>query len=80
MLWRSADLVWTDVSGNVGHIPEDSILHSHRCENLKSYMLIHVMAILYLTLNRITILSAYLSSEYWGGRLQIWRVITNIRK
>jgi hypothetical protein len=28
------------------HIPEDGILHSHRCENLKSYKLIHVSALL----------------------------------
>jgi hypothetical protein len=29
-MWRRVDLVRT-------HIPEDSVLHSHRCENLKFY-------------------------------------------
>jgi hypothetical protein len=24
------------------HIPEDGILHSHRCENLKSYIVMHI--------------------------------------
>jgi hypothetical protein len=32
-MWNCVDIVWTQ-----RHIPEDGILHSHRCENLKSYI------------------------------------------
>jgi hypothetical protein len=28
------------ISSTRHHIPEDGILHSHRCENLKSYMVV----------------------------------------
>jgi hypothetical protein len=49
-MWRSVDLVLADVSeerssetagdtiATRGHVPEDGILHSHRRENLKSYI------------------------------------------
>jgi hypothetical protein len=36
-MWRHVDLVLTDVSQE-HHITEDGILHSHRRENLKSYI------------------------------------------
>jgi hypothetical protein len=42
-MWRCVDLALTDVSEERRltqvhrHIPEDDILHSHRCESLKSY-------------------------------------------
>jgi hypothetical protein len=46
-MWSRVDLVWTDVSEEriasifTATIPEDGILHSHCCENLKSYMNIY---------------------------------------
>jgi hypothetical protein len=53
-MWRPVILVWTDVSEErssetsvhtrftLRHIPEDDTLHNHRCENLKSYLIIPV--------------------------------------
>jgi hypothetical protein len=48
-MWRHVDLVWTDVSEESRftqitrrHIPEDGILHSHRRENIKSYIQSHL--------------------------------------
>jgi hypothetical protein len=34
---RKEAIEW-DRTGARRHIPEDDILHSHRCENLKSYI------------------------------------------
>jgi hypothetical protein len=44
-MWRRVDLVWTDVSEETPvhttsaqrQNPENGIIYSHRCENLKSY-------------------------------------------
>jgi hypothetical protein len=49
---RNVDLVSTNVSPKRHtrsmrrHIPEDGILHSHRCENLTSYMTINLSVLL----------------------------------
>jgi hypothetical protein len=32
------------------NIPEDTILHSHRCENLKSYILLHVLTLIIISM------------------------------
>jgi hypothetical protein len=45
-MWRCVDLRLTDISEErIASIPEDKILHSHRCESLKSYIILESVRI-----------------------------------